>query len=303
MSSQKISDCGQRRKVLLRTVRTTLLIALLTALFFVTSSIAEDDAKSQALTITAPTDGTVVRPGDGLVVRVLTPNPEIHHIVVIGQRPIGWSKDAPGPPFTIPVHIPETISQLGLYKLSAFGDFGTTSQAVTIDVELSGSVATIALEPTSITFQYPGSRVNLRALGTMLAGASLDITRSSKIVYVSDNESVAVVNSLGKVVAVGAGICNITATYEDKKFSVSVSVPAVVRGDLNGDGKVDDVDLAWLRSWVSHPVNGPNDARDLNHDGRIDQKDIEILKQIIEEQNGTAKEEKSGKDKQEDKSK
>ncbi len=50
-----------------------------------------------------------------------------------------------------------------------------------------------------------------------------------------------------------------------------------LRGDINGDGEVDTLDLALITAVLNKPASGPNDPRDLNHDGVINALDARIL--------------------------
>jgi Dockerin type I domain/PASTA domain/Divergent InlB B-repeat domain len=50
-----------------------------------------------------------------------------------------------------------------------------------------------------------------------------------------------------------------------------------MRGDLNGDGQVDKLDLAIITSALNQPASGPGDVRDLNGDGVINALDARIL--------------------------
>ncbi len=54
------------------------------------------------------------------------------------------------------------------------------------------------------------------------------------------------------------------------------SGPAI-RGDINGDGQVDKLDLALITSALNTPSAGPGDPRDLNNDGVINALDARIL--------------------------
>ena len=50
-----------------------------------------------------------------------------------------------------------------------------------------------------------------------------------------------------------------------------------LRGDINGDGHVDKLDLALITSALNRAATGANDFRDLNHDGVINALDARIL--------------------------
>src|SRR5207247_9605553 len=59
---------------------------------------------------------------------------------------------------------------------------------------------------------------------------------------------------------------------------VTITVPLL--GDVNGDGAVDNNDLALILAARNTAANGPNDLRDLNGDGRIDALDARKLTQL-----------------------
>lgn len=48
-------------------------------------------------------------------------------------------------------------------------------------------------------------------------------------------------------------------------------------GDVNGDGKIDKLDIGLVTQALNTPANGPYDPRDLNHDGVINLLDARIL--------------------------
>jgi hypothetical protein len=52
------------------------------------------------------------------------------------------------------------------------------------------------------------------------------------------------------------------------------------RGDLNGDGRVDNSDVAILQAALNTPATIVNDARDLNQDGQITSADVTLLKAL-----------------------
>ena len=70
---------------------------------------------------------------------------------------------------------------------------------------------------------------------------------------------------------------SVDVQYGTHLVKVAVSVPTSTRGDLNGDGRVDQSDLNILMAALNTAATGPNDARDLNHDGVINALDARIL--------------------------
>ena len=85
------------------------------------------------------------------------------------------------------------------------------------------------------------------------------------------------VHSAGAETFVGSGQTTIDLQYGSISVGIQVTVPSALRGDLNGDGRVDKSDLNILLDAINTPPNGPNDARDLNHDGLINALDSRIL--------------------------
>lgn len=70
----------------------------------------------------------------------------------------------------------------------------------------------------------------------------------------------------------------------------SDTVPPVVVGDVNGDGRVNAVDLTMMRRHIIGMYNlTPRQIRigDVNHNGRIDELDLEIFVDIILERSPT----------------
>ncbi|TYQ18199.1 UNVERIFIED_CONTAM: dockerin type I repeat protein [Acetivibrio alkalicellulosi] len=60
--------------------------------------------------------------------------------------------------------------------------------------------------------------------------------------------------------------------------------PTIIYGDLNGDGRVDSIDIVLLRRYILEIINGfsvPKEAADLNGDGVIDSTDYIILRRYL----------------------
>jgi len=229
-----------------------------------------------ALQITSPPDGTTVVPGDSVTVSVkIAPQSNITAVVVIGSGPIGYSETKTLTPlqFTLSfsVKIP-TNTQPGRYRLFSSGvGLGTAvdSAPIILNVERADPLVQLHVEPTQIAFERAGQEMPLRVIGTFANGAIADLTRSSRTSYSSNGSNIAVVNKFGSVIAAGAGSTTIAVRYGDQTSLVTVSVPVTIKGDLNGDGKVDQDDLNVIIAALNSPAANPFDARDLNQDGVI----------------------------------
>lgn len=62
----------------------------------------------------------------------------------------------------------------------------------------------------------------------------------------------------------------------------SVSAAEVMYGDVNGDGKVNNKDLAALQQYLADwDVEMDMDAADVTHDGKVNNKDLALMQQYL----------------------
>jgi hypothetical protein len=207
--------------------------------------------QTPALQITAPASGTIVPSGQNLSVTVgVAAGTNISGLAVIGEDPIGFSQLLTSPPYQFRLNVPTEI-RAGSYSLTAAaaGPSGTEleSEPILIDIEPSGAISSLQVQPTTIRFAFVGEQIPLKVIG--MVGGAVDLTESSKVTYSSQKTGVASV----------------------------VAVPATLRGDLNGDGRVDQDDLNIILTSMNTPATKPADARDLNGDGSINALDSRIL--------------------------
>lgn len=103
---------------------------------------------------------------------------------------------------------------------------------------------------------------------------------NQKVIWSSNNPSVAVVSSIGNVTAMSVGTTTITATTEDGGYTadciVTVTNKTPIHGDVNGDGRIDYYDVTALyAAYVSDSFD--LDTMDINKDGIVDYYDIARL--------------------------
>jgi len=125
----------------------------------------------------------------------------------------------------------------------------------------------LRVDPPSIFFSYIGQTLPWTIFASFTGGLQTDVTQSTRLAVDSANPGVAIVEH-GMVKAMGSGRTSINVRYGLIAQSISVTVPPFVRGDLNGDGIVDQSDLNVILAAVHSQATGPNDVRDLNRDGR-----------------------------------
>lgn len=149
------------------------------------------------------------------------------------------------------------------------------SAPISVVVQRPDMPTALSVHPSMIFLRYVGDTLPLTVFGTFSDGSVADVTQTTQLTVNSENASVAVAQN-GIVTAVNSGQTYIDLQYGSVVAKISVSVPTAIRGDLNGDGKVDKSDVAIITDARNTPANGPNDARDLNHDGIINVLDARI---------------------------
>jgi hypothetical protein len=269
--------------------RTKVLLAALAIVFggfgaaviIVICTVRPGISQQPAIQIVTPSSGTRVAPGATITIGVAVgPGVTVSQMMILAQNPIGLSDALTAPPFQFPITIPTNI-KAGQYHVTAdaTGAQGQDLQSASIvlDVEPSGSISGMRIQPGIITFRFVGDTLPVRVVGTLTAGGQVDLTDSSLITYTSGNTSIATVSTTGVVTAIGPGNTSITVSGPAAPFAIPVLVPSSIRGDLNGDGSVDLDDLHIIENALNTPATKPADARDLNGDGVINALDTRIL--------------------------
>jgi hypothetical protein len=233
----------------------------------------------QAITITSPTNGTRVSPGQTITIQVATATGASFIAVQVVGEDIGIAPPLTSPPYSFTLTVPSNV--VGPRNLTALGitspENGIFSPSVVIDSETDAIATALHLNISQIAFQRTGQQMPLNVTATFADGTSLDITNSSLISYSPADSTIATVGPTGLVTAVGPGQTIVNVTYGTLSAHVNVAVPNSIRGDLNGDGRVDKDDLNIILAALNTLSTGPHDARDLNGDGVINALDARIL--------------------------
>jgi hypothetical protein len=233
----------------------------------------------QAITITTPTNGTLVTPGQTITIQVATATGASFIAVQVVGEDIGFAPPLTAPPYSFTLTVPSNV--IGPRNLTALGitspENGIFSPSVVVDSETDAVATALHLNISQIAFQRTGQQMPLNVTATFTDGTSLDITKSSLISYSCVDSTVATVGPTGLVTAVGPGATLLKAKYGTLSAQLMVSVPTSIRGDLNGDGRVDKDDLNIILAALNTLSTGPHDARDLNGDGVINALDARIL--------------------------
>jgi hypothetical protein len=263
-------------KKITATWRTAIGLVISGLIVAVLTSLAQNQP---SLVITSPSSGSVFAPGQSIPVVVQAVG-SFQLVTVFAQPPLQTDQGFAQPPYQFSVTIPTTASP-GPYHIQAFGALapgkGLKSQDVTVRVENSEPVVSLKTDLSQMIFQFAGEQLPILVTGIFSDGTSSDLSKSQGISYTSNNTAVAIVNGSGLTTATGGGNADIRVRYGSLFVDVPVSVPKTIKGDLNGDGKVDIDDKRMLQDALGMPAKQPVDARDLNGDGVINGLDVEML--------------------------
>ena len=236
------------------------------------------------LKIDSPSEGTIFAPGDSLSVEVsVAPGVDFSRgLFVFGE--VGSSQPLFIPPFVFSdLLVPETMS-IGSIEIFAIGflDDGSlvASDPIGLLVERIDSPISLMAQPSRLEFDVVGQQQHLLVTGKFSDNKEITLNKSQKTTYLSEDPSVAMVNSSGLVTGVGPGSTSVVVNHGNFSKTISVSVSGSVEGDQDGDGIVDIDDLNKINDLLALPATSPFDPADLNRDGIINHQDEEILKTL-----------------------
>jgi hypothetical protein len=188
------------------------------------------------------------------------------------------------PPST--VDVPNVVGDTQSAATSALLSTGLIVGNVTFQPSHSATVGTVLSEdPVSGASVSDGSPVALvissgvpqitvpNVVGDSQAAAASSITGAGLTLAAVTTENNASI-PLGDVISESPGAGTSVATGSSVSLIVS---SGRLRGDINGDGQINSLDLALITAVLNTPANGPADPRDLNHDGLINMLDARIL--------------------------
>jgi len=190
--------------------------------------------QEEALAITSPASGSIVAPGQTLMVNVTSPAGQPFTVVFIaGEGFIGLTRHTTSPlPAQFTIDVPAD-ARLGMYSLAALGTTPAGADVavrIAIDVERPDLPARLTARVPQVVFDRQGQQSTIALLATFADGSVLDATASSRVTYASSNPGVATVDDNGFLRGVGSGAAEITATYtlaaESRRALIRIVVPA-----------------------------------------------------------------------------
>jgi len=194
-------------------------------------------AQQASVRIVSPAAGTVVRPGQTVMVSVVA-DISLENLALIGERPLGVgqvvSESSPGlvtrgqgeaTPIQFKLSVPSDI-RAGIYSVTVIGTVASreiVSDSLTLDVEWAEDPVKVWTEPSSmIQFYHIGDRIPIRVLGRFADGSQRELSRSTKTSFTSDDPDVATVSAGGFVTAVGPGKTSIEVHTPSENLLVPV---------------------------------------------------------------------------------
>ncbi|MGD0427696.1 MAG: dockerin type I domain-containing protein [Candidatus Acidiferrales bacterium] len=235
-------------------------------------------AGAQQLTITSPASGTVYAPGATINVTATVSGVTVLGVEA-GAQDIGTSDYSFAAPYSMSLSVPSGI--VGPKNLFAIGlvasDTAVFSPIVTIDIEPSTPATAIAFQQPLVAFGYVGQQQRVAVTASFGDGSVLDLSKSTKISFTSGDTSAVSVDPTGLLTSLAPGNTTVTVSYGTLTATLKTVGPTNVKGDLNGDGLVTLDDLLLLENSLGSTPTGLNDARDINGDGKIDNLDVQAL--------------------------
>ena len=185
-------------------------------------------AAQPTVEITSPANGAVVYAGHTLLV-VVKATPLAFQSVDVGlHAPIGnlWMLTAPPYEFQIPIPANTTSGPCIIAARGVIGPNHTVwAEFIEVDIERPDSPQSLRNEFSIISSYRVGVTIPLQVTGTFADGSHVDVTRSSRLKWISSDPSVASIDKNGMVTVTGPGTAKITITYDDATVVVPVTVP------------------------------------------------------------------------------
>jgi|HubBroStandDraft_6_1064221.scaffolds.fasta_scaffold40871_3 hypothetical protein len=194
--------------------------------FICTLTVIPCFAQSNLLQITSPLSGTIVYPGQVVIVSV-SADPSVSNIFVEGEHPLSFWNPIRGQSLQFQSTIPSDAT-IGSYDVTALGNAADGSLAaspqISLQVDTPYPAAISGTEPDVLRMSAPGEITPLHVMGTLPDGSQADITHSLQMSYSSENPQIATVDSNGIVRAVTLGSTHIIVSNPTSRLYVSTEV-------------------------------------------------------------------------------
>jgi hypothetical protein len=233
-------------------------------------------------TIKSPKSGATVNVGDTVTVTVEPTTSGTDGLFSLVGEFGGSIATADNAPWTMTFPVADTLIGNVKLTLAGYSASGNASiQTLTLNVQPKRPVIALDFDPSASLNLNVGDRGSISLWATAATGQRFNVTApASGANLASDNPPVLTVGSQGELNALQNGTAHLTASLGGLTQTLNVKIgtgigpppPVGVKGDVNGDGKVNvqDATLA-LRMAVGliKPTAVQLIAGDINGDGRI----------------------------------
>ncbi len=190
-------------------------------------------------------------------------------------------------PFTFNLKIPDD-ARAGTYPIAAMGrteddQLLQTEVSIKVKVEMTESFTSIEAAPKKALLTYKGNTRDIEVYGTFGKDDHATLDDLQYLCETSDSAIVAVLPGDGcHVAATGNGVATIRVAAGHVTDTVTINVEMSIRGNYTHDGVIDMEDVNRMMLFIQlHQTPSPTgDDRDLNSDGKIDEQDLAILKTL-----------------------
>ncbi len=182
------------------------------------------------LQITNPAPGTVVNPGQTVVVNVSASGGPFTSVTIIAPGYVNGLAALNSPPYQFSFTVPPIPSKgigPGINTITAAGTTASAvvfSSAVPVDIERSDSPVSIAINTSGLELSI-GDALPIGVYGTYSDGSTVRVTESTQTTFTSQNPAVAaVVTSDGLVKGVAPGSTTIFVRHRGLQRTLPVRV-------------------------------------------------------------------------------
>lgn len=247
--------------------------------FIVMAVLIPDMVMAQgSLTITSPREGSTFSPGQTIVVDVANSGGGTA-VVMSSIGVVNPSDGIASAPYRFSLVVPKGISA-GTRTIAAFAGGVSTEIVVRIEPSVPSTTvgASIVFVPDSIYAKAGGVSLGLPGVYMKQDGITTQITSSRQINLRSSDVSVVSIGPDGRsLITEKMGKATVFVDWNGVTGVLPIQTYASgVRGDIDSDGEVTLRDLEILKAAIGSVPRGSNDARDLNGDGKIDALDLRV---------------------------
>lgn len=236
------------------------------------------------INISSPPDGATVIPGQAISIAVSGVDVGTIRVgTVLAEVPFKSDVAIENTtlPYSVTLTVPSFIStrSYSVRALVVLSDGQRLmSPSIRLNVRRPDLPTSIATDQATVRLRFIGDQAQIGVVGRYSDGTEELLRPSAGVQYSSDGSQLFVVSSDGTVTARASGIGMLRMTFAGLTATAPIQIlPSSVKGDLNGDGIVDQNDLNILLMALNQSATGQGDARDMNGDGKIDALDLRII--------------------------